>query len=217
MNLTQQYADEAAVAVAFAENPENLQAFLEPGCAAAIWNRRVDSSLQAWLDNLDPKQLPSGRLVLPVEAVPSALTELCNLADTPNGVGRQALIDDVATLANVFANLLGSKYLRLRLDVASETTCPKFHIDAVTARLICTYRGPGTQYGIAPNGGEPAQVFTVPTSAPIILHGSQSPQPPTSGLLHRSPPIEGSGQTRFVVVLDPFWDMGPRPSTLAVH
>jgi hypothetical protein len=43
----------------------------------------------------------------------------------------------------------------------------------------------------------------VPTGAPILLRGTLWPEQPKSGLLHRSPPIEGSGETRLLLVLDP--------------
>ncbi|MEW7008160.1 DUF1826 domain-containing protein [Lentilitoribacter sp. EG35] len=32
------------------------------------------------------------------------------------------------------------------------------------------------------------------------------PETPTSGLLHRSPPIDGTGETRLLLVLDPVSD-----------
>ena len=113
------------------------------------------------------------------------------------------LVDDVAALADVFAAIMGVQYLRLRLDVVNDNACCKFHIDAVTARLVCTYRGTGTQYGISTDGQEPKRVFTVPAGCPIILRGTLWPDPPQSGLLHRSPPIEGTGETRLLLVLDP--------------
>jgi len=45
-----------------------------------------------------------------------------------------------------------------------------------------------------------------PTGAPILLRGTLWPEHPRSGLLHRSPPIEGTGETRLVLVLDPVDD-----------
>lgn len=92
----------------------------------------------------------------------------------------------------------------LRLDVVTRNACRRFHIDAVTARLVCTYRGTGTRYGVSTGGGEPRRVFTVPTGSPIVLRGMRWPETPLSGLLHRSPPIEGTGETRLV--LDPLDD-----------
>ena len=71
------------------------------------------------------------------------------------------------------------------------------------ARLVCTYRGTGTQYGTGLNGADPDRIFTVPPSSPIILRGTLWPEHPASGLLHRSPPIAGTGETRLLLVLDP--------------
>ncbi|MEL7183288.1 MAG: DUF1826 domain-containing protein, partial [Pseudomonadota bacterium] len=82
----------------------------------------------------------------------------------------------------------------------------KFHIDALTSRLVCTYRGTGTQYGTSLDGDDPRRVFTVQTGAPILLRGTLWPGHPSSGLLHRSPPIEGTGESRLVMVLDPVFD-----------
>ena len=107
----------------------------------------------------------------------------------------------------VFARLAPAPYLRLRFDVVTTNACRKFHVDFITARLICTYRGPGTQYGISADGSEPRRVFSVPTGAPILLRGKLWPERPNSGLLHRSPAIEGTGETRSVLVLDPISDL----------
>lgn len=49
---------------------------------------------------------------------------------------------------------------------------------------------------------------TVATGSPLLLRGTRWPAQPASGLLHRSPPIEGTGETRLVLVLDPVTDPG---------
>jgi len=98
-------------------------------------------------------------------------------------------------------------YLRLRVDVVATNACRRFHVDVLTARLICTYRGTGTQYGVSKGGAEPTDIFTVPTGSPIVLRGKLWPEHPSSGLQHRSPPIEGTGETRLVLVLDPVHDL----------
>ena len=117
------------------------------------------------------------------------------------------MIADAESLAKEFASLMQAPYLRLRFDVITTNACRRFHIDAVTARLVCTYRGTGTQYGISTDGNDPARVFTVPTGSPIVLRGTLWPEHPKSGLLHRSPPIEGTGETRCVLVLDPVFNL----------
>ena len=121
------------------------------------------------------------------------------------------LIDDIAALASIFANLMDAQYLRLRLDVISTNACRKFHEDAVTARLICTYRGTGTQYGVTSGISDPQSIHTVPTCAPIILRGNLWPALSNTNLRHRSPPIEETGETRLVLVLDPVADLEGTP------
>jgi len=86
------------------------------------------------------------------------------------------------------------------------TDTPERPVDAVTARLICTYRGTGTQYGVWMDGAQPRRVITSPTGASIALRGPEGPERPASGLMHRSPPIESSGETRLVLVPDPIFD-----------
>lgn len=56
---------------------------------------------------------------------------------------------------------MNSVNLRLRFDVINFNGCPKFHVDAVKARLVCTYRGTGTQYGLSVDGQDPEQIVTV--------------------------------------------------------
>ena len=61
------------------------------------------------------------------------------------------------------------------------------------------------------NGADPKHILTVPTGSPMILRGSHWEGQNKQGLLHRSPPIEGSGETRFVVVIDPIYELDTGP------
>lgn len=193
---------ETAAGVAVVYEPDHLTAFLETSCAAAIWHRTPAAEFQSWIHDLLPSSLPEGRIVLRPEAVGSAIEELCQIAETPSSPHKNQLIDDISALSDVFARLMQTQYLRLRLQRVTSNACRKFHVDAIVGRLVCTYRGAGTQFGTSANGGDPTRVLTVPTGAPILLRGSLWPETPASGLLHRSPPIEGTGETRLVLVLD---------------
>jgi hypothetical protein len=206
MTLVRDIVKSAVPGVGVAGTPDGLSAIRGPGCVAAIWTRQPLPSFRSWIDGLDPDLLPKARVILRPHDVQAAVTTLCDEAGTPAGPERMRLIEDIAAQATIFAGLMDAAFLRLRLDVVRTNACRKFHIDAVTARLICTYRGTGTQYGISEGGAEPRRVFTVPTGAPIVLRGTLWPERPASGLLHRSPPIEGTGETRLVLVLDPVED-----------
>ncbi len=206
MTLVRKEVRNAAIGVAIADDPAGLKAFLQPGCAAAVWRRQTPPDVQRWLDSLDPDLLPSGRVILPLDTVSDTVRHLFDICKTPAGPEREWLHEDITALAHMFADLTSAKFLRLRVDVVTTNACRRFHIDAITSRLVCTYRGTGTQYGISTDGQDPKRVFTVQTGAPILLRGTLWPSQPPSGLLHRSPPIEGTGETRLVLVLDPIFD-----------
>ncbi|MEL7279791.1 MAG: DUF1826 domain-containing protein [Pseudomonadota bacterium] len=203
-------ADAAAVGVRVTQTPKGLSVIHNSGCAAAIWDRAPRPSFQHWLDNIDPKHLPSTRVTLAPDQVSDALSRSALMCGTPNCPECGMLVDDVSALAMVFADVMDTPFIRLRLDVVTSNACRKFHVDALTVRLICTYRGTGTQYGVSRNDKDPEHVFTVPACAPIILRGSKWPESPSIGLRHRSPPIEGTGETRLLLVIDPVRDINRR-------
>jgi len=145
-------------------------------------------------------------VILPPNRISETLEQICDTSDIPDVEERKRLIDGVTELAAAFGNLLKAGHLRLRLDVVTANSCKKFHIDQIAARLLCTYRGTGTQYGFATDGIEPDHLLTVATGSPIVLRGRLWPEAPKSGTLHRSPPIEGTGEYRFILVLNPIFD-----------
>ena len=207
MTMMQDVLQSAAIGVGVAHVPENLNILAKPGCAAAIWQRQPLPAFQTWIDGVDPENLPSAWLILKPQRVLSVLSGLCDTSLMPEGPHRQRLIEDIAALSHLFCDLMDAPYVRLRLSRVTANACRKFHIDAMTARLVCIYRGTETQYGNSVDGADPERIFTVPTGTPILLRGTLWPEQPRAGLLHRSPPIEGSGETRLVLVLDPIFDL----------
>lgn len=205
--FTARGASQPALGVSIARDERGLESFLDPACAATVWERDVRRDALRWLARLDPTQLPSGRIVVQPTSVEATVNHLCDIAKMPEEAPRDWLVQDIARLAQTFAGLMQADYLRLRLQAVTTNACRKFHLDAITGRLVCTYRGTGTQYGTSRNGEDPQHVHTVPTGAPILLRGSLWPAIPSNGLLHRSPPIEGTGETRLVLVLDPVSDL----------
>ena len=183
------------------DTPESLS--LIHSCGAAIWRRQPLARFQSWIDDLDPEKLPKARMILPSHYVREAVIQICESSGTPDCAERSMLVDDIAALAEMFCQTMSASALQLRLDVVTDNACRKFHIDAVKARLVCTYRGTGTQYTVSQSKGEPGQVHTVPTGAPVLLRGTLWQEATKSRVFHRSPPIEGTQETRLVLVLDP--------------
>lgn len=190
--------------VQITDSLDGLAAIHAPDCAAVIWARPDSPALTRWLAALPPDQIPQTRQILRPDAIGPALAQLC--ATLPDCAERAVLTESITSLAEAFAATLNAPWLRLRLEVVTGDACRKFHVDNVTARLVCTYRGTGTQYGLAPRGAEPEVVHTVPTGQPIVLRGMRWPTTPPSLLKHRSPPIAGTGQARLLLVLDPILD-----------
>ncbi|MEO1460476.1 MAG: DUF1826 domain-containing protein, partial [Pseudomonadota bacterium] len=176
---------DAPVRVGVTEVPEGLAAIHHPACAAAVWRREPLARFQTWIDALAPEHLPRAHLVLRHDMVRDAVAEVCEARGTPGGPERALLIDDTAALAHLFAELTRATYLRLRFEIVRRGAARPGDAGAVPVRLVCTYRGTGTQYAITAEGGVPRRVFTVPTGAPILL---RRPAHPGSGFLHRSPP-----------------------------
>ena len=192
--------------------PEEFSALHATDCAATVWHRPLPPAFQNWIEALPADNLPRARLVLRPDEVPRAVEALCAEAGLSDSPERSWLIEDIAGMARRFADVMRAPFLRLRLDVVTTNACRKFHVDALTARLVCTYRGTATQYGTGTPEADPAQIVTVPTGAPFLMRGTLWPETPGSGLRHRSPPIEGSGETRLLLVLDPIHQM-PGPNT----
>ncbi len=185
--------------------PEDLGAIRLPGVGGVICQRRVPDTVLHWLKTLPTEVLPAARAIVRTDEIAPTVTLACDEASMPDALERRILIDDVAVLAATFGEMTRARWLRLRLDVVTMNACRRFHIDRVTARLVCTYRGTGTQYGVA-RDDVPATIHTVPTGSPFVMRGTLWPAQPDPHLLHRSPPIEGTGETRLILALDPVTD-----------
>ena len=61
--------------VAFVDEVEGLVQLFDGNTAGVIWRRRVHKRMQSWLDTLPVDQLPTGRIVLTVQKVRSAVNE----------------------------------------------------------------------------------------------------------------------------------------------
>lgn len=183
------------------DRAEDLARIQDAGIAAAIWHRSRDPGFAAWIDSLPPDELPRLRALVAVPAVESVVQAACEAADLPPSPWRDMLAGDSAALAALFGAIMATPLVQLRLDVIQTDACKRFHLDRVPARLLCTYRGRGTEFGpAAPEGGVTRISALAPAEA-AIFRGSLW-RHEDCGLLHRSPPITGTGETRLLLVID---------------
>ncbi|WP_321337213.1 DUF1826 domain-containing protein [Breoghania sp.] len=182
-----------------------------PGCAAAIWQRRLAPELQERLDTIEPQFLPEARIELEADRVAEAMDVVfggCGL--TRSDALRTMLTADVVGIARLFARIVGTTSLRLRLDVVDDNACTKFHQDNVPVRLLCSYRGRGTEYGLCRQGEIPSTIHDMARGAVALFRGQLWPSSETIGLAHRSPQILGLGETRLMLVIDPLGEIASK-------
>lgn len=114
-----------------------------------------------------------------------------------------ALQEDMLDKVARFCALMQVPEVGVRLEGITGNACTKVHADYTDVRLIQTYAGPGTDY--APHGDADAPLERVPTGWIGLFKGRAYPRQSASGhapCLHRSPPIEGSGARRLVLLID---------------
>lgn len=137
------------------------------------------------------------------------------LADfLPPGPDRDSLLAHLALLTEVLVELLDCPAVGLRFTRVDRAMCPFWHTDRVTLRLLCTYRGPGTQWladqtidrAALPAMREAKLSFV--ESQPgdlVLLKGSAWPHNAHLGAVHRSPAVDPASPGRTLVTLDPLW------------
>ncbi|MFN3592920.1 MAG: DUF1826 domain-containing protein, partial [Thermaurantiacus sp.] len=128
------------------------------------------------------------------------------------GEAPDALREMVSAHARRFADLMGAELVSVRIEGITSNACTRVHADFTDVRLIRTLAGPGTDH--APDGDPQAPLSRIPTGHIGLFKGRRYPgadgcchQP----CLHRSPPIEGTGLRRLVLVIDTGRTIGEQP------
>jgi hypothetical protein len=141
------------------------------------------------------------------------LTLLHWLAEAPGlATPLVAVLADAGRQVDRFVAETGATLVSLRLEAVADDACRKLHHDNVARRLVCTYRGPGTEWlpraREAALGAErlavpPGLLERVPRFVAALFSGTRLPG--ARPVLHRSPPVAGSGEVRLLLTInDPF-------------
>ena len=185
----------------------DLAEIFDPGVQVCSWRRALDPITETYLS-----QLPKTRDLQVIESLsPTAQPRLDGL---PDGPGRCSLIEDLSLLREIVCELLGCAAVGLRLARISRAMCPGWHVDRVGIRLVCTYRGPGTQWlddqdfdrQDLRTGCVQDDVFIQADQGEIVLlKGSLWQGNDAFGAIHRSPGPGSSSSPRTLITLDPLW------------
>lgn len=174
----------------------DLAAILDPAVTLAIWER--------------PSVVPVGplngfgtiQMTTSVDRAHAALTDA--FAQQPQAAWHADIAADIAALTASFAAIMALSHVVIRLERVVGDACKRWHADYVSVRLICTYRGSGTQWiERAIERADAPPVETPRSLAPgavglfkgRVLAGDQA-------IVHRSPQIAGTGEERLLLVLD---------------
>ncbi|MFM7295682.1 MAG: DUF1826 domain-containing protein [Planctomycetota bacterium] len=131
---------------------------------------------------------------------------------------RTWLTVELAVLIARLAHLADARRLRVSLGAVRTDQCRKFHVDYVRYRLVTTYVGPGTEW--VPDAAVRREALDHPPDCPcdankeivkdasairhavpgevVVMKGALHPN--HRGAVHRSPPIEGTGRVRVVLI-----------------
>ena len=174
----------------------------------AIWRRALPPKFQKWLENLNPSQLPNLRILVHPTELGCAINSRFNESGMPSGEMRDLLINDIKELVRTYARIAKTRLVDVRLERVNHDACWKFHRDFVRTRLLTTYRGPATEW-VHPQHAALAMREQKDFKGPneklarfdvAIFKGSSAGS--GDGIVHRATPIEGTGCSRLLLVLN---------------
>jgi hypothetical protein len=197
--------------------PDGFTVLHAAECEAAIWNRTLAPEIERWIALWLPRlPLSINTVVARAEIQPHMLEILLAGAGCPPGSALRAFADDVTRLALLFCPWTNASAVHLRLERLEDDGCRKFHTDALSMRLLCTYAGPGTEWVAAPYVNraalgnpaptmeeanrrivpDPSRIQTLATGAVMLFKGATGDHD-TGGLVHRSHPVRNPGERRL--------------------
>lgn len=178
-----------------------------PAVALACWSRRMTEAAAGAFDGWPADGMPNLSLFATSANIAAQVRDALAACTRAPPLARDILAADLPMIGQLFGRITGLSRFEVRIEAVNDNACEKFHRDNVTARLLVTYRGPGTQWvpqGHAEEALRDQQayhgpLYELPRFAVALAKGSARGG---CGLVHRSPPIEGKGVTRLFVAMN---------------
>jgi hypothetical protein len=184
------------------DTPLGLTRIFDEDTNIAIWQRSANAHATPLIDSL----LSAGVLGGGWRTVLDMAQPLLPALRPHLPPGSDSWLDDIAGLAELYADLLG---------------CPHIGI-----RLLCTYRGPATDWldnsaadrrwlgassGGLPDGAsglilDPAGVHAAEAWSVVLLKGDLWQGNSGNGVIHRSPDVLPENGPRILLAMDAAWD-----------
>lgn len=197
-------------------DPADLAWIYEPEVNLCILERDIDPAVQHFTHTLLARR-ESLEIEQPIQGERFRMPGF--LADLPHSA---AWTNDVNHLLDLFRDLFAADRVGFRAHILDKAMCPRFHVDRVPVRLICTYGGWGTEWlpeyavdrgKLGPGAGglpdetsgiirDPAAIQRLPAHAVGLLKGEQWEGNEGRGAVHRSPKPDGEQPKRLLMTLD---------------
>ncbi len=204
-------------------SPDGLSAIYSEHVNLAEWRRDLSASVRHYATNM-VQQFPgfSLRQVVPGTVDSNAIFEQLPKIAGETEQSQREFANDLGLLCEMYACLFDVDQIGLRLSVLNKAMCPRFHVDHVVCRMICTYWGPGTEWlpdnsvnrkavgrplsnsemESIENPHDETDIKQLGEGCVALLKGEKWPGNEGRGLVHRSP-AASVNQPRLVVTLDP--------------
>ncbi len=175
-------------------DPAVLATIDQPHVTLAVWERPSPLPARTLTD------FPTIRFAANTQGVAAKVRDaLALLSPEP---WHEMLAVDVARLAMLYATWTGEARVEVRIERVTGNGCWKFHADYVGLRLITTYCGQATQW--LPQDARDEAVPRALAAGDIGLFKGRE-RAGDRAIIHRSPPIAGTGEDRLLLVIDAPW------------
>lgn len=201
------------------EVPKNLVVARRPTDFDEIKDPRKNMLLYAWSPSAQLRQvieesrvasLPALSFTLPSEEIGQAA------ARAADPLARW-MLEELAGVLTGYAALVSNKRVTIAFCKTREQSCPVFHIDRLSVRLLCTFKGPGTEWlddaqaqrkwlGRGDNrkiAGPDAIVYSAQPFQVCLLKGEHGLGQKDCGVVHRSPRVPPRCDGRWYLRVDP--------------
>jgi hypothetical protein len=191
------------------DSPEILGKIYQPSLNGAIWQRVLDSVVASYSIFL-LEQHASFR-IQQIHNVSQIRSLLRN--SLPDSNEKNAFIEDIALVVDMFSFLFEADEIGLRLQCVSAAPCPAFHNDRIPCRLLLTYHGAGSQWLDESNLDRNAlataespcldenKIHNIAAGHVALFKGEGWEGNEGNGWVHRSPP-QPTHEKRLVLTLD---------------
>jgi hypothetical protein len=185
----------------------DLTNFDAQAASAVIWSRKSISALQN-----EVEELINGSTFSAFNKSGKASEIISEIKSHEILIKFPELIADVENLIKIFSAASGTQDIRFELSAVVDDRCRKFHTDITDYRMLCTYAGPGTLYVLPKDSAtvckcnecdiDPLLIHQTEVFDSMIFRGALSSSENISALLHKSPPVEKSGEKRLLLRID---------------